>query len=317
MSSPRASYFLLPVLCCAPSVAAAEFSLELESDRVLVKMDDQLFARYIFQSGGKPILWPIMAPTGSEVTRGYPMRTASKEETSDHQHHRSFWFAHGDVNGTSFWHEGPRHGTTIHREIVRLDSGPQALIVTRNDWVDPDAKVICTDETSLTFGAKGDTRWIDFDITIRPVDEPVKFGDTKEGTFGIRVAGTMKVDAGLGGRIVNSAGQTDKEAWGKPASWVDYQGPIDGETVGIAIMNHPSSFRFPTYWHVRTYGLFAANPFGLHNFKNSVKVDGSHTLRPGESMTLRYRVLLHQGDEKTGRVAEAFSEYAKLNKDVQ
>ena len=125
----------------------------------------------------------------------------------------------------------------------------------------------------------------------------------------------MKVESGLGGKIVNSNGLTNKEAWGKPAAWVDYHGPVEGETVGIAIMNHPSSFRFPTYWHVRTYGLFAANPFGLHNFQNSDDVDGSHTLEPGQSMSLRYRVLVHKGDEKDGRVADAYGQYAKVNKD--
>ena len=116
-----------------------------------------------------------------------------------------------------------------------------------------------------------------------------------------------------GGKIVNSEGQTDREAWGKQAPWVDYHGPVDGETVGIAIMNHPSSFRYPTYWHVRTYGLFAANPFGLHNFVSRDK-DGSHTLQPGESMTLRYRVLLHKGDTEQAQIAEAFKKYAAVEK---
>ena len=104
--------------------------------------------------------------------------------------------------------------------------------------------------------------------------------------MGVRVAGTMKVDAKLGGRIVNSEGQTDGDAWAKRAAWVDYHGPVDGLTVGVAILNHPSSFRFPTYWHVRTYGLFAANPFGWQDFQRSDDVDGSCALAPGESITL-------------------------------
>ena len=154
-------------------------------------------------------------------------------------------------------------------------------------------------------------------FTVKATDTEVKFGDTKEGTFGVRVAGTMKVEAKKGGKIVNSDGHVDKAAWGKPAPWVDYHGPLDGQTVGIAILNHPSSFRFPSYWHVRTYGLFTANPFGLHNFKNSNEVDGSHTLKPGQSFTLRYRVIFHKGDEKEAKIAEAFAKYAKLRKDGQ
>jgi hypothetical protein len=167
------------------------------------------------------------------------------------------------------------------------------------------------DERTLVFGGDSERRWIDFSVTLVANHGPVVFGDTKEGSFGVRVAETMKVDAKLGGRIVNSEGQIDKDAWGKRASWVDYQGPVDGKTVGIAILNHPSSFCYPTYWHVRTYGLFAANPFGVKDFTGDKSADGAYTLEPGKSIKLRYRVLLHKGDEKEGRVAEAFAQFAK------
>jgi hypothetical protein len=286
--------------------AAAEITAERSDRGVVVKIDGKPFTEYLVDSGGKPILWPIIGPTGKPMTRAYPMGEGPNER-KDHQHHRSMWFTHGDVNGLSFWHKE----TIKHREFVKIESGKRAVIVCRNDWLAPDGKRVCEDERTLSFGTDGDTRWIGFEITIKASDGQVKFGDTKEGTMGIRVAGTLKVDAGLGGRIVNSDGQKDKGAWGKPAAWVDYHGPIDGKTVGIAILNHPSSFRFPTYWHVRTYGLFAANPFGLHHFKGRDDVDGSHTLGQGETMTLRYRVLFHLGDEKSAKVAEAFAAYSK------
>jgi len=166
----------------------------------------------------------------------------------------------------------------------------------------------------VSFGVDGPTRWIDFDITVRATDKSVRFGDTKEGSFGVRVAGTMKVEAKPGGHIENSEGQTDGGAWGKQAAWVDYYGPVEGETVGIAILNHPDSFRYPSYWHVRTYGLFAANPFGLHHFKGDNKIDASHTLQPGESFTLNYRVLLHRGDTKQADIAGAFQRYAETDR---
>jgi hypothetical protein len=169
---------------------------------------------------------------------------------------------------------------------------------------------VLEDERRLVFGADADSRWIDFDITLSASHGPVTFGDTKEGSFGIRVAETMKVDAKLGGRIIDSEGRVDADAWGKQAAWVDYQGPVGGETLGIAIMNHPASFRFPTYWHVRTYGLFAANPFGVRDFTGSSDKDGSATLGKGASIAFRYRVLLHKGDEKQGHVAERYAEYA-------
>ncbi len=288
---------------------AAEITAERGDHGVTVEIDGAPFTQYLTDFQGTPILWPIFGPTGKKMTRSHPMAEGPGER-KDHPHHRSLWFNHGDVNGHSYW-----HGETIkHREFVRIVGGDRAVIVARNDWLAPDGKKVCEDERTLTFGADGDVRWIDFDITIKATAGPVKFGDTKEGTFGVRVPGSMKVDAGQGGRIVNSEAQTDQAAWGQPAAWVDYHGPVEGETLGVAILNHPSSFRFPTHWHVRTYGLFAANPFGLHDFKRSREVDGSHALRPGETMTFRYRVLLHRGDEKSGKVAEMFAAYAKEKK---
>ncbi len=127
----------------------------------------------------------------------------------------------------------------------------------------------------------------------------------------MRVASSIPVDDKAGGKIVNSDGLTDAQAWGKRAAWVDYSGPVDGEVVGIAILNHPGSLRYPTYWHVRTYGLFAANPFGVHDFLSQPDADGSLTLKAGDSFSLYYRVILHAGDDKAARIAEAYERYAR------
>jgi hypothetical protein len=290
--------------------AQAEVTAERSEKGVVVKIDGQFFTEYLVHSGTKPVLWPVLGPTGKPMTRVFPMGKGIKER-EDHPHQRSIWFTHGDVNGISFWHEMPGGGTIAHREFLKVESGPKAVIVTRNDWIAPDGKKVCEDTRALAFGHDGDTRWIDFDVTLKASEGPVKFGDTKEGTMGVRVAETIKVDAKQGGRIVNSDGKIDKDAWGKPAAWVDYYGPVDGQTVGLAILNHPSSFRFPTCWHVRSYGLFAANPFGLHDFTGSKDVDGSYTLQAGSALTLRYRMLFHKGDEKQGQVAECFARYVK------
>ena len=106
----------------------------------------------------------------------------------------------------------------------------------------------------------------------------------------MRVAENLSVDAKQGGEIVNSNGQTNGSAWGKSASWVDYHGSLDGEKIGIAILNHTGSFRYPTFWHVREYGLFAANPFGLKDFSGDSQKNGSYTIEPGKSISMRYRV---------------------------
>jgi methane monooxygenase PmoA-like len=295
---------------------AADVTAEKSDAGVVIKIDGQLFTEYVTNFNGTPILWPINGPTGEPMTRAHPMAEGSEAERKDHVHHRSLWFTHGDVNGLSFWHVE----TIKHREFVKIESGSKARVVTINDWIDGDGKTVCEDLRCLTFGVNGEARFIDYDVTLKATTGPVKIGDTKEGTMAIRVAGTMKVDADKklnpkwGGKIVNSDGLTDRGAWGKRAAWVDYHGPVNDKVVGVAIMNHPSSFRFPTYWHVRTYGLFAANPFGVHNFEESDKVDGSYTMAKGESIDLRYRFLFHIGDEKEGKVGAAFEAYSKEQK---
>lgn len=295
------------------TACAAEFKVERDAEGVTVSIDGKLFTRYVTRAGFKPILWPIVGPTGKEMTRAWPMRDGNADEKQDHVHQKSFWFTHGSVNGVSFWDENKGHGEIVHRDFVRVTGGAQATIVTRNDWLGPDGAKICRDERTLVFHADETTRSIDFQVTVFADDKEVVFGDTKEGSFGLRTAGTVDVDKKLGGRIVNAEGLMDAAAWGKASPWVDYYGPIGGETLGIAILNHPTSFRYPTHWHVRTYGLFAANPFGLHDFYNDKAKDGSHWIKPGESMTLRYRVVFHSGDAANGNIAERFNAYAKEN----
>ncbi len=300
----------IAILSGSLSPCRAEVVARPSTGGMVVEIDGAFFTEYLTRSGAKPILWPVLGPTGKPVTRAYPMGEAAGE-TKDHVHQRSLWFTHGDVNGVSFWHENANHGTIVHRRFAEVRGGKVAGFVTDNDWVGPDGKTLLSDERRLAFGCEGNARWIDFDITLKATSGPVRFGDTKEGTFGVRVAESMRVDSKQGGRIVNSEGKTNQDAWGRQAAWVDYHGPIGGQTVGIAIMNHPSSFRFPTFWHVRTYGLFAANPFGIHDFPGGEKKDGSYLIEAGKSITLRYRVWIHLGDEKEGRVASAFEAYAR------
>ena len=188
-------------------------------------------------------------------------------EDKDHPHQRSLWFTHGKVNGVDFWSEMKGHGS-IKETAKKTVAGGAAvgLIRTTDDWIGPDGRKVCEDERVVRFYDTAKARVFDFDITLKATDGPVTFGDTKEGMFGVRVASSMDVNKKEGGKITNAEGLTDDKAWGKPSPWVDYTGPVEGETLGIAILNHPESFRHPTTWHVRTYGLFAANPFGWHDF---------------------------------------------------
>jgi hypothetical protein len=291
------------------SLLAAKFAVKLQDQDVRVEVDGKLFTVYLTATGPKPILWPVVGPTGVEMTRAYPMKDLPAEK-HDHPHQRSLWFTHGDVNGVDFWSETKGHGSIAHREYLRLqDTDDQALITTRNDWLDTAGKRVMQDIRDLTFRAGEGWRSIDFDLTLHASDGPVTFGDTKEGSLGIRIPTVMDVNSQHGGHIVNSEGQTDQDAWGKPASWVDYYGKVDGQAVGIAFLNHPASFRYPTRWHVRDYGLFAANPFGLRDFVGKQDVDGSVTLPKGESIGLRFRIVFHTGDTKEAKVVEMFARY--------
>ena len=137
--------------------------------------------------------------------------------------------------------------------------------------------------------------------------ECIQLGDSEEGMFAFRVAGTMKVNAG--GTLFNANGQKNNDTWGQRAPWCDYSGPLGGKTVGIAILDHPENFRFPTYWHVRPYGLFCANRFGIHDFTR--QGDGSHTISAGQSLTQRFRVLVHEGDAREARIAERFASFSE------
>lgn len=303
---------------------AAQITADRNDKGVVIKIDGQPLAQYWTRAGTKPIVWPIIGPTGQRMTRDYPMDVNKGfKEREDHVHQKSLWFTHGSVNGVDFWGEpatyakaNAKHpvGEIRHREFVEVRGGPQAVIVTRNDWLDQNGKKILEDLRRLTFALAGTTRQIDFDITLTADPGPVTFGDTKEGSFGVRIAETIKVDAKLGGQIVNAEGLKDKDAWGKRSAWVDYYGPVAGQTVGIAILNHPTSFRWPTYWHVRTYGLYAANPFGVADFTGKKEDKGGYVLPKGQSLRLRYRLLFHKGDEKAARVADAFAAYAKEGK---
>lgn len=282
------------------------------SDRgVAITIDGHPFCEYLTRSGAKPAVYPILGPGDVPLTRAYPLEDRAGEER-DHVHHRSLWFTHGSVNDVDFWSEEPGHGTIEHREYLKIESGEQAVVATRNDWLAPDGRRLCQDERVLTFGGDQERRWIDFDIRLTASDGRVVFGETKEGAFGIRVASTMRVDAKLGGAIVNSDGLRDADAWGKAASYVDYFGPVNGQIMGIAVLNHPQSLRYPTRWHVRTYGLYAANPFGERSFTGDG--DGAYALEPGKSASLHYRVLLHRGDAETAKIAEEFAKYAQVRK---
>ena len=276
-----------------------------------IMLGDKLIAGYIADSAGRPVIYPVVGPGGHRMTRAFPLEEPGENERLDHPHHRSMWLTHGDVNGTDFWLVGSKAGKIIQRSgRASVAEDGTAVLVTENDWMLPDeSKRLLSDTRRFAFHQDNGRLIIDCDCLLKATDGDVNFGDTKEGSFGMRVAGTMKVDAKKGGKVTNAEGEIDNDAWGKKSAWVDYSGPVDGDMVGITIHDHPSSFGYPCRWHVRSYGLFAANPFGVHHFTGGEKTNGI-VLKEGSRMRLNYRVVLFQGDFDPDVAAEDSKQYA-------
>lgn len=309
---------LLIASCARPPAGSAPnpgVRLTPLADRVRVEIAGQLFTEYFFQDVPKPYCYPLRGPGGLVMTRHWPMKEVPGEDR-DHPHHRGFWYAHGSVNGVDFWTEGNHRGRIVHDGFLQIQSGPRTgLLRSRNRWVAPNGQTVCSDERTLRFYATSDaSRVFDFEITLRAGSDPVTFGDTKEGTLAVRLAESMRVrpnktHAGRPpGRILTSQGHRDTAAWGKRAAWCDYSGLVEDRLVGLAIFDHPDNPRHPTWWHVRDYGLCAANPFGRHDFESLADAGAGNLVLPaGGTVTFRYRLYLHEGDAAQARVADQYA----------
>lgn len=281
-----------------------------EGQELGVYINGKLFTRYHFRDVPRPFFYPVIGPTGQPMTRNWPMQEAPNEE-QDHPHHRSLWFTHGSVNGQDFWAELEKSGTIRHDEFTRITSGPAAgVIESKNSWVAKDGRIICTDTRTHTFYNRQQEIIMDFEVTIHATQGEVVLGDTKEGSMALRLAPTMRLKGKVAkGHIVNSEGVRDGDTWGKRAAWCDYYGPIEGEVEGAAIFDHPQNPRHPTWWHVRDYGLFAANPFGIHDFENQPAGAGDLVIPADQDLKFRYRLVFHPGDEKQGKIEKLYQEY--------
>lgn len=319
---------MLVIAAVMTSVAHADdhVSLDQHSGKIVVKIDGKPFTEYIYEGHSKPILYPILGPDGVPMTRSYPMVEGVDNEALDHPHQKSLWFTHGNVNGIDFWSEYPpnnseKSGKDLFGQIVQTSIAVDGnRITTKNNWIAPGGKILCKDERNISFGKTDSGYFIDYWITLKATDSEVTFKDTKEGTMGIRTHPLLRLanDAKrgnhtAGGSSVNSEGVQGNEMWGKRAKWVDYWGEIDGHEVGIAIFDHPSNLRHPTWWHARHYGLVAANPFGIHDFESKPEGAGDYTLDAGSELTLGYRFLFHRGDAVEANVGMEYDEFAKTS----
>jgi hypothetical protein len=317
---------------------SASVSIEVKDKTAIeFRHGKELSGRYhIAPEIAKPYMWPLNAPNGKPVTRAWPMEKATPNEKDDHKHQKSLWFCHGDIipegveikskskaaKGVNFWDEEENHGriicTKVDKPVVKNNHGK---VTTQNEWVSPDNLKIFDETRTIHFIDFGEAQLFVFDIDLL-ASVAVTFGDTKEGSFGVRVPHSIDEEKGKG-HLTNAEGKSGegdkktknadmKGCWGVKSDWNDYSGPVDGATVGVAIFADPKN-SLPTYWHSRGYGLMSANPFGREHseFPGTKGRTDLVKLTKGEHLKLRYAVLLHNGDVKDGKVADYYKRFVE------
>ncbi|HYC85774.1 MAG TPA: PmoA family protein [Chryseosolibacter sp.] len=303
------------------------FSIQSLDDKkkIEVRFNGILVTAYCyFDSTEKPVLFPLRTLSGNTVTRGYPVAPRPGERT-DHPHHLGLWLNYERVNGLDFWNNStaispekkPGYGSIRHQKIVSASGkNDRASIETVSHWVDNTGKTLLEEKTKYLFTTRNNDLVIDRTTVLKAVVPEVVFADTKDGLIGIRVARELEMPSKENSKYVDASGnittvsQTPEGAvtgmyvsdnglsgdavWGTRAPWTALNGVKDGENISIVIIDHPSNPGYPTYWHARGYGLFAANPLGQKIFSKGTE-ELNLTLRKGESTTFRFRVIVHGG----------------------
>ncbi len=309
--------------------------------KVDVLVDGKPFTSYIYPGPDvlkKAVLYPVRTSEGTLITRGWPLDPRPGERV-DHPHHVGIWFNYEDVNGHDFWNNSntppnPKavYGTIVHTGITAVNSGKNKgnLIVTA-DWLDKDGKIMLKEKTEYIFQGTDKQRIIDRITTLTALDKEVVFRDVKDGAFAIRLARQLEhpstkaeifTDAsgvatkvpsldntGITGSYRNKEGIEGEDTWAKRSDWVNLRGQIGEEKISVAIIDHPKNVGYPTYWHSRGYGLFAANPYGQKVFSNG-KQELNFTLAPHASSTMKYRLVVTSGevsDEVMNRLTADFA----------
>jgi hypothetical protein len=309
--------------------------------KVDVFIDGRFFTSYCYPTNlEKPFLYPVDAPNGDTVTRGFPL-FPRKGERVDHPHQLGLWFNYGNVNGLDFWNNSSaippekknEYGHIVVRKIVRAESGEKGTLEVISDWKDNDGNTLLVENTIYIFSGDKKGWAIDHISKLTASNGPVVFADNKEGMFAIRVdrslempsdeaavftdgkgnQTTVKVmdNTGVTGMYVGSNGKKGDDVWGTRNKWVILSGKKDNEAISIAIFDNPKNTGFPAYFHARGYGLFSVNNLGQNSYNpGAEKV--SHKLAAGESLTLIHRFFVQSGKELTpGDAEKIFSEFSE------
>lgn len=294
-------------------------TLAPEHNRITVRLAGEPFTDYYFGATEKhpyvrPYLFPVRAADGTPVTSDQ-----IDVPKGDHPHHRSLWVAHGDVNGANHWTVA-KAGYQPKQRHAGFEKVEGDTLVEDLEWEGTDGQPIMKERRTVRFFAFADrNRGIDFTLEFAPIAGDVKLADTKEaGLCSVRLSNAISQHATITlstGATATGDAKNDKEeaaVWGKAADWCDESGMIDGKPYGVAILDHPANPRHPSRWMVRLYGLMTANIFGLHDYdKTQSKGAGDFTIPAGQSVTFRYRVVVHTGDATKAKLTEKYAEYAK------
>lgn len=312
---------------------------ENEADNSIdVLIDGKLFTTYRWPDNvTKPVLYPLLTSGGTVITRGFPLEPKTGER-ADHPHQIGMWLTYGNVNGYDFWGNGSQGlgtrnengGVIKHLEVNKMTEGDgEGILVTSESWIDNTGTELLKEHTEYHFVAKDSIRIIDRITTLAANDLDISMPDTKEGMFGIRVARQLELPAqgeitlysadgkpekvtamsneGISGDYRSSEGNTGLEVWGTRARWMDLFGNIGDEKISLVICDHPDNQSYPTWWHARGYGLFAANPLGATDFTKE-KEAVNFKIPAGESTTFKYRVIISSGIHLSDAEINAFAD---------
>ncbi|MCK9617750.1 MAG: PmoA family protein [Lentimicrobiaceae bacterium] len=305
-------------------------------------IDGKLFTSYCwFDNVSKPVLYPVFTSAGTEITRGFPLKQRAGER-NDHPHQIGIWLTYGNVDGNDFWGNGSQGlgtknangGIIKNVKVDKLSERTgEGVLVTSGSWADSTGNELLSEHSEYHFIAEGSTRIIDRITTLTATGNTVTFKDTKEGMFGIRVARQLELPSkedvtltdaqgnpttvkalsneGVTGNYISSEGIKGEAVWSTRARWMDLYGSIGDEKISLVVCDHPKNQSYPTYWHARGYGLFAANPFGAKDFTEG-KEELNHNIPAGGSLTLKYRIIVNSGSHLTDAEINAYAdEFAK------
>ena len=311
--------------------------IKKESEKkVEVLIGGKLFTSYCWPDNVyKPILYPVFTSGGTEITRGFPLKPRAGER-NDHIHQVGIWLNYGNVNGYDFWGNGStgkkseNGGEVKHLRIDKMKNGTgEGVLITSSGWLDPSGKELLAEKTEYHFIAKGSVYFIDRITTLTATGNSVSMKDTKEGMFGMRVARQLELPSnealilldadgkpgkekvvtneGVTGNYRSSEGITGEAVWSTRAKWMNLYGNIGDEKISLVVCDHKKNQSYPTFWHARGYGLFAANPLGWSDFTKGKEVL-NFSIPAGQSVTFRYRVIISSGVHLTDNEINAYAD---------